>query len=267
MGGFALDPRGSTHNFFPGPRVSTSISQPSEQIPGSAHPLKIPIFRRLKTAWNRLVKGKDVNKPISNVDQYEQLTLTWDGMCLLAKYCPEAIPDIPVDQINDQSKANGLAKVFVCLQALWFCFQCITRLSFHLSISLLELNTFGHSICALMLAVLWWRKPLDVAEPTLIPIRGNKEYQEKMEPLCAFMCMASKLDGKREFDLFEIEGDPSKIQIPYKNPISMNGTAGRMRDLEEIIEPAPSQSGGGATCSTESAITTVNETCLSPPHR
>lgn len=36
----------------------------------------------------------------------------------------------------------------------------------HIPISLLELNTFGHAICALLIYVLWWEKPFEVDSPT-----------------------------------------------------------------------------------------------------
>ena len=35
-------------------------------------------------------------------------------------------------------------------------------------ISLLEVNTFGHAICALFIYLLWWEKPFEVDIPTTI---------------------------------------------------------------------------------------------------
>ena len=35
-------------------------------------------------------------------------------------------------------------------------------------ISLLEVNTFGHALCALMIYFLWWEKPFDVDFPTVV---------------------------------------------------------------------------------------------------
>ena len=35
-------------------------------------------------------------------------------------------------------------------------------------ISLLELNTFAHAICALLIYFLWWEKPFEVDYPTLL---------------------------------------------------------------------------------------------------
>lgn len=33
-------------------------------------------------------------------------------------------------------------------------------------ISLLELNTFGHAVCALLIYLCWWKKPLDISDTT-----------------------------------------------------------------------------------------------------
>jgi hypothetical protein len=101
-----------------------------------------------------------------------RLTILPAGLRLLANVDFNLIPDISKEEISDKSKANGLAKSIVCVQAFWFCVQCITRLSQGLPITLLELNTFVHALCALLIYWLWWHKPLDVAEPTLI--KGNE---------------------------------------------------------------------------------------------
>ncbi len=74
--------------------------------------------------------------------------------------------------LQDKSKANGLAKAVVCLQASWFCVQCLVRVGQALPITLLEIDTFAHSICALLMYILWWDKPLDVEQPTYLPVQG-----------------------------------------------------------------------------------------------
>ena len=39
----------------------------------------------------------------------------------------EVIPNLSEEEIKSKSKANGLAKALVCIQALWFMAQCLTR--------------------------------------------------------------------------------------------------------------------------------------------
>ena len=92
--------------------------------------------------------------------------------CLVSqdKDLREVLPFLSEGDIWDKSKANGFAKAIVCIQALWFCTQCIARLGQGMPISLLELNTFAHAICALLVYLFWWDKPLDVHEPTVIDV-------------------------------------------------------------------------------------------------
>ncbi|ORX96674.1 hypothetical protein BCR34DRAFT_593759 [Clohesyomyces aquaticus] len=96
-----------------------------------------------------------------------------------------------------------------------------------LSISLLELNTFGHSICALLIAFLWWDKPLDVSEPTLIKVEG-----QELEELCAFMCMSSFLEGQEEFSLFRRPG----YSFPFKIPEPFWITRAHPKDLAPLAD-------------------------------
>ena len=82
---------------------------------------------------------------------------------------PTLIPDLSESEINDKSKTDCLGKFLVCLQALWFCVQCILRLVVGgKSIGLLELNVFGHALCILIVYSLWRHKPFDIGEPTII---------------------------------------------------------------------------------------------------
>ena len=96
----------------------------------------------------------------------EQLTITLEGLLMLAKYWPHLIPRISRADIEDKSKNDSLAKALTCWQAIWFCAQCISRLADRLPITLLELNVFGHAFCTLLTYAIWWHKPKDVQEPT-----------------------------------------------------------------------------------------------------
>jgi hypothetical protein len=108
------------------------------------------------------------NKPrVTLTGKYPEWMIR-NNICLL--------PDLSESQICDNSKANGLAKMLVCTQAIWFCAQCIVRSSQSLTICLLELNTFAHAVCALLIYLLWWNKPLDVEEPSLLVGTRKDEF-------------------------------------------------------------------------------------------
>jgi hypothetical protein len=118
------------------------------------------------------------------------LVLTPPGVELLAQLDIEVPTAISKADINDKAKSNSLQKALVCAQAAWFCVQCVFRLAQGLSISLLELNTFAHALCALLVYLLWWNKPLDIEQPTILPwakwpgfIAWVKSWHDKDFPL------------------------------------------------------------------------------------
>jgi hypothetical protein len=91
---------------------------------------------------------------VSNLhDEYNYLTLTTVGV----RYLAEKGDFIAISgmSIKDKSKADNLAKLLVCLQMTWLIVQCVARKVYGYPISLLELHTFVHAICALLMYVLW----------------------------------------------------------------------------------------------------------------
>ena len=121
---------------------------------------------------------------------YPQLTLTARGVALLAA-CGYA-PNLSHEEIVDKSKANGLAKSLVCIQALWMALQITGRKMANLPITLLEINTLGHVLCALCIYVLWWNKPLAIKEPTRL-------QGDWTRPLLAYMFMSSRVSGQDQY--------------------------------------------------------------------
>ena len=84
----------------------------------------------------------------------------------------------------------------------------MTRVTQRKAISLLELNTFAHAFCALLIYALWWHKPQDVEEPTLL--QGEKEWE-----MCAFLCMkCAQSDVEAEFRRGVAFGEP-KVNGDY----------------------------------------------------
>ncbi|KAI5776243.1 hypothetical protein EDC01DRAFT_593838, partial [Geopyxis carbonaria] len=78
------------------------------------------------------------------------------------------IQQYPSAAIEDKSKADYLAKLLACIQAGWILLQCLGRKLSDLPITLLELNTVLHVLNAFVMYTLWWKKPLDVSQPSII---------------------------------------------------------------------------------------------------
>lgn len=108
----------------------------------------------------------DDDDPIA--EPYTRAVLTPHGVAYLLKHQPDFIPDISKESINDRSKADRVAKFLLLIQTLWFCTSCIGRLAQHLPLSLLEVSTVAHALCTLVTYMLWWDKPLNIGEPTLM---------------------------------------------------------------------------------------------------
>ncbi|KHE85479.1 hypothetical protein GE21DRAFT_1348871 [Neurospora crassa] len=147
--------------------------------------------------------------------QRTRLTLTPKGLQFLKEHGHgKLVHDLSEKRIKDRSKGSAFAKTLVCIQASWFCIQCLTRFAQGLAISLLELNTFGHAICTLFIYALWWDKPLDVVEPETVLIHpSTKREKLQMAKLIAAMCSTSRLD-KEASEADHLHSDGEKFLFP-----------------------------------------------------
>lgn len=78
--------------------------------------------------------------------------------------------------------------------------QCIGRYVGGLPLSLLEINTLGHVVCALVMYLFWLHKPQDIHEPSVVHFEG-------VESVCAYawMCsILSKTVGGEEQEMREL---------------------------------------------------------------
>ena len=73
-----------------------------------------------------------------------------------------AFPTITEEEIQDRSKADGLAKGIAVLQTTWFIAQCMSRKAQGLIITEIELITLAIAALNGISYFLWWNKPLDV---------------------------------------------------------------------------------------------------------
>ncbi|KAL8818688.1 MAG: hypothetical protein Q9223_002725, partial [Gallowayella weberi] len=136
---------------------------------------------------------------------------------------PDELLDLSVTEIESKSKANFLAKALTCSQALWFIAQCLTRLAQHIPISLLELNTFGHAVYALLIYLLWWEKPFDVDYPTMLESRSLRKlraltFMAENESFSRFHGVTLELDNVLELNSKPYQdGDIIQEQIKRLN--------------------------------------------------
>ena len=83
------------------------------------------------------------------------VTLTPRGIITLAKQ--GQFVDISTEDITDKSKADIFTKSLICIQVSWMAIQCIARKAAGYPLTLLEIHTMVHVVCALVLYLLWWK--------------------------------------------------------------------------------------------------------------
>ncbi|KAM0562393.1 hypothetical protein ACHAPJ_002083 [Fusarium lateritium] len=177
----------------------------------------------------------DADEELDVFPNSRRLTFSPSAVLLLAK-CGQ-LPDIDPLDIKDKSKADSLAKFIVLLQATWFLVQTLARIAQSLPISLLEVNTIGHVLCALVIYLLWWHKPREVSEPTVL--RG-----EGISSLASFMYMSSRISG-----------------VQYRRGI--RPPAWISPELENLVYAAPSDGENTNAAAIESTDDTIVDS--SPP--
>ncbi|KAI0707885.1 hypothetical protein C8Q76DRAFT_816437 [Earliella scabrosa] len=135
---------------------------------------------------------------------------------LMDKY-PEFIPDIHVDELLDRGKADGLAKMLLTWQVLWFCLSCLNRDVQHLPLSLLEVTTIAHALCALLTYAAWWKKPKDIGQPIVIGTQSSVDRQ-LLRGVGAWLSTLSYADRSFLVDGFDLSHE-SEYDCNHSYPV------------------------------------------------
>jgi hypothetical protein len=160
----------------------------------------------------------------------DRVTLGPKAVRFLAKYDPLLLPDLSDGDALDKSKANHLGKSTICAQALWFMAETINRLAQGLSVSLLELNTFAHTLCTLLIFFFWWDKPLDIEGPTKIT-------GEEMHEACVLLCYWNDLDSLGStFKLHWSENDVKPSSVPCMPSIYSQASQDRPQSNRHVTQ-------------------------------
>ncbi|KAI8629832.1 hypothetical protein F5Y19DRAFT_464492 [Xylariaceae sp. FL1651] len=77
-------------------------------------------------------------------------------------------PTITRSDLKDRSKADSLTKGLTFFQTGWLMLKFVGCAAQGLSITPFELFTSAVVLCSLVSLFLWWNKPLDIGEPTLV---------------------------------------------------------------------------------------------------
>jgi hypothetical protein len=101
-------------------------------------------------------------------DNLSRATLTRAGVLHFAQKSQWERFYVADETIRDKSKADKLAKVLVFFQVSWTLLQCISRAAQGYPLTVLEVHTLVHAACAMLMYAFWFRKPLNVGDPSLV---------------------------------------------------------------------------------------------------
>ncbi len=175
----------------------------------------------------------------------ERVTVTANGILFLARhghFCR-----IKKDDIQDKSKADILAKGLVCVQVLWVAGQAIERKVAGYPITLIEVHTLVHVVCAIIMYTLWIRKPLNVRDPTMVDFRDASDILAFMVEISCQGISSDSLQDRPGFKTEDLKlktyyGEPYIVwyKDPSKEPVQIrvNDPRGRV----EIGSPVESRS-------------------------
>ena len=107
------------------------------------------------------------------------LTLTTKGVMRMAELGYE-LPRLSERDIQDRSKADPITKVLTCVQATYMIAQVIGRRAAELPITMLEINTLGHVVCALAIFAFWFKKPLNMEVPVVVEEEWLNKQQQRI---------------------------------------------------------------------------------------
>ena len=120
------------------------------------------------------------------VESTKSFAVTLDMDMLENDATVEKIRYYPIAKIDDKDKADYLAKVLACVQACWIVLQCLGRKLNGLPITLLELNTVLHVVNAVVMYGLWWEKPVDVGQPSIIG-QSEEEWENESVEMATYL--------------------------------------------------------------------------------
>jgi len=85
------------------------------------------------------------------------------------------------EELQNQSKSDGLAKAIVLFQTLWFVAQCIARHFENLPTTELEIVTLAYTAIYVGIFIAWWDKPCNVDCPIRVfqgPVKADDVEKE-----------------------------------------------------------------------------------------
>lgn len=155
-----------------------------------------PLPPRFSLTYGFYVAMGGLTADISDIyDNVSTITITPMGVLSMCETIPWQRFVVNDVTIRDKSKADNLAKMLVLFQVSWTMLQCISRQSSGLPLSVLEVHTMVHATCAMLMYALWFKKPLNIRDSTVLDLSA---YADQL----ALEVMRSKCSAGPPFNQF-----------------------------------------------------------------
>ncbi|KAM5385658.1 hypothetical protein ACJZ2D_000857 [Fusarium nematophilum] len=197
----ALNEHAKRHKFT-GNGFVDEEEPPSEQVKAKHQKQRFRKFSLLYGYY--VVMGGLVMNVRDLHDDYSRLTVTPEGVLYLAEQ--GHFLDVSDETIEDKSKSDGFAKIIVMLQVTWMIVQTGSRLATGLPVTIIEGHTLVHVVTALAMYALWFKKPLNISEPTLV------DHDAFTDHVALMLVRCTKLGGKAQIGSFRQR--PRDIRLP-----------------------------------------------------
>ena len=112
--------------------------------------------------------------------------------------------------------------MLISLQVSRALLNSISRLALGYPISVLEIHTLVHAGCAMIMYGLWWEKPLDIRDSTIIKAEDFHDSPTSQEKL-ALMLVRSADSAYNPFNEFEIPDEYTRFSTRHE-PHKMSGS-------------------------------------------
>lgn len=145
--------------------------------------------------------GLAVELPRTTIDSSQdnvRRLITAEGVLTLSEL--NLLPPVRLEDVEDRSQADIIAKLIVLAQVLWFALQVIGRLAAHLPVTPLEAHTAIHVACTIVLYGVWFKKPYNVARSMVL----KDENVKCMAALAHFYELTTAIHA-RNLAIFENE--------------------------------------------------------------
>ncbi|KAK4456921.1 hypothetical protein QBC42DRAFT_213875, partial [Cladorrhinum samala] len=122
---------------------------------------------------------------------------TANGVSLILRLAPELLPDLSKRELLSRKPIKSghqilpaVVGIFALVQAVWFLVACIGRIAYKLPLSQLEVITFAHVVCTLIIFALTWDMPFGTFE------RTHYITDDRIRPLVAYSWMSSEVSAR-----------------------------------------------------------------------